>query len=73
MKIGPVWRCLAVLTAATSLGWLEAGGWSQLELLLGELERGPGKVAERAAAGTLQQHLSGLGPKQSRNMLQWLL
>jgi hypothetical protein len=51
---------------------LESGLWGVLMPLLGTLERHPGKEQERAAAQQMQDWFVGLGPKQSRNVLQVL-
>jgi hypothetical protein len=58
--------------AAENLAWLEGYGWGPTETLLRSLEAGTQKRQERAAARTIQASFAGLGPKQSRNMLQWL-
>ena len=55
-----------------NLDWLEAGGWAEVMAQLGSLEDSPGKERERASAHLLQHWFVGLGPKQSRNVLQVL-
>jgi hypothetical protein len=51
---------------------LEDGRWNVLLPLLHSLERHPGRDRERAAAQQMQDWFVGLGPKQSRNVLQVL-
>jgi hypothetical protein len=62
-----------------NLAWLEHGGWSKIEQVFNSLRaqrsrtpRAIDKVAEREAAGYVDEHLHGFGPKQSRNLWQWL-
>jgi hypothetical protein len=56
-----------------NLRWLDgAGGWSIVEEVVTTLDQKHTPLAERAAAETLAEHLHGLGPKQSRNVLQVL-
>jgi hypothetical protein len=56
-----------------NLRWLDAeGGWPIIEAAVGTLEQKHTPGAERPAAETLAKHLFGLGPKQSRNVLQVL-
>ena len=59
--------------------WLESGGWCKIQEIFGVLtvqrQREPrdgDKVAERQAARCIDQFFAGIGPKQSRNLLQWL-
>lgn len=80
------WRILRTLTdhggirrtrtiaayAAENLQYLEAGAWSDL---LGDLNglRGSTSVdEERRVADSIADALKGFGPKQSRNLIQWL-
>jgi hypothetical protein len=65
--------------AAANLEWLEADGWLRVEerfrALLPSRSRQPrpGDVAEeRQAAIFVDNALNGFGPKQSRNLWQWL-
>lgn len=52
---------------------LKAGGWNELDALLSVLGKAPqSKEAERACATGVHRVLKGFGPKQSRNLLQWL-
>lgn len=58
---------------AQNLRWLDAeGGWQIIEAAVATLEQKPAPEAERRAAEILAKHLAGLGPKQSRNVLQVL-
>lgn len=58
--------------AADNLEYLESRGWNilsaQLNSLLGEPDRG----VERQVARHVAASLNGFGPKQARNLLQWL-
>jgi hypothetical protein len=65
--------------AAENLRWLENGGWHQVEQHFGRLasQRGRAahpydKTAEREACRFAAAELEGIGPKQSRNLWQWL-
>jgi hypothetical protein len=70
---GGIRRAPSIATeVASNLAWLEAGGWSDLLPRLRELEKEPGWQEEREAARALASRLSGIGPKQSRNVLQML-
>ncbi len=55
-----------------NLSWLESGGWASVMSLVAELEGGPDKQKERDSARNMQRWFVGLGPKQSRNVLQSL-
>lgn len=58
---------------AHNFRWLNAGGWSQIEALLLPFKKAPQpKEEERICATSLDAMLKGFGPKQSRNLLQWL-
>jgi hypothetical protein len=65
--------------AANNLLWLERGGWTLIEeqfcRLLQSRSREP-RVAdahiEREAARFVDAYLEGFGPKQARNLWQWL-
>ena len=63
----------------TNLIWLEASGWGQIEHQFGRLleqrTRAPqieDVVEEKKAADLVATYLAGFGPKQSRNLWQWL-
>jgi hypothetical protein len=65
--------------AQANLAWLESGGWKVLEATfarLGEQRARPPRCAdvaeERAAADVVRGQLRGFGPKQSRNLWQWV-
>lgn len=65
--------------AKEKLEWLEKGGWAKVERLFKQLraqrEREPqpsDRAAERNAARFIDEALGGFGPKQSRNLWQWL-
>jgi hypothetical protein len=65
--------------ARKNLEWLERGGWSEVEQLFNRLgrqrDRQPqpaDRTAEREAAHSIDHHLAGFGPKQSRNLWLWL-
>jgi len=65
--------------AAANYQWLEAGGWNlvadQYEALLKQRERAPREgdaKVERLAATFVAKSLNGFGPKQARNLWQWL-
>jgi hypothetical protein len=56
-----------------NLLWLRSnGGWSVIDRVLDRLQQPHGPKDEREAAEVLAEHLLGLGPKQSRNVLQTL-
>ena len=55
-----------------NLQWLESEGWKALLPLLDSLHVGADATQERATARVLADHMKGLGPKQSRNLLQML-
>jgi hypothetical protein len=46
--------------------------WSGIDHVLKQIEQNPTPQSERGAAGFIQEHLKGFGPKQSRNLLQSL-
>lgn len=55
-----------------NLAWLEGGGWEQVVGTLMGLGQDPGRDQEREAARRMKSWFKGLGPKQSRNVLQVL-
>lgn len=57
---------------AMNLKYLERDGWSSVLPLLRELEASSCVAKERAVAAHLSANLRGIGPKQSRNVLQML-
>ncbi len=52
--------------------FLNDGGWNEVRTQLRSIETRTSKGAERAVARLLQERFKGLGPKQSRNLIQWL-
>lgn len=65
--------------AGENLRWLESGGWvrieQQFETLSAQRARQPrpeDAAEERGAAYLVSENLKGFGPKQSRNLWQWL-
>ncbi len=58
---------------AHNFRWLNGGGWDELDTVLIPLRKAPlSKEKERACATQIDKLLKGFGPKQSRNLLQWL-
>lgn len=55
-----------------NLDRLEGGLWIQVLELVNEVNQADDAGGERRAAHFLDEKLLGLGPKQSRNLLQWL-
>jgi hypothetical protein len=51
---------------------LEEGLWPQLLSRAEEINVSDNPVLEREIAHFLAEHLDGIGPKQSRNLLQWI-
>lgn len=58
--------------AASNLEWLESGGWKPLWAWVQALRDAPTKSRERQAARFVVENLNGFGPKQARNLWQWL-
>jgi hypothetical protein len=65
--------------AAVNVRWLERGGWSEVEkhykALMKQRIRPPrssDERTERIAATFIDENLKGFGPKQARNLWQWL-
>ena len=50
----------------------QKGGWKPVLDHLEEVRLCPGSKSERHAAEFIDKQLKGFGPKQSRNLLQWL-
>lgn len=57
---------------ATNLAFLIDGGWEPTLEHLDAVRQQSSPEIERAAADFLADNLKGIGPKQSRNLLQWL-
>jgi len=55
---------------AANMAFLERDAWSELLALLDEVRLNPIPETERRAADYLADNLKGIGPKQSRNLLQ---
>lgn len=51
---------------------LESGLWSEMLQMLDTLRQPHDALAERTAAEFIRSNFKGFGPKQSRNLLQWL-
>lgn len=67
------------LQAQINLEWLESGGWRLVESVFSDLNGQRQRTArqgdtslERYAANFADDNLRGIGPKQSRNLWQWL-
>jgi len=58
--------------AANNRKWLIDSGWKELEIILNELVQNWSKANERNVSNYLAKHLDGIGPKQSRNILQMI-
>jgi hypothetical protein len=65
--------------AQANIEWLESGGWEVLETTFERLREQRARAPrmtdvaeERAAADLVREKLRGFGPKQSRNLWQWL-
>ena len=56
---------------AANIGYLKDGGWPTTLERLENVRLTSTPEAERDAADFLADHFKGLGPKQSRNLLQW--
>lgn len=51
---------------------LESGLWDIIIPQIEALDREPSKLGERALARSIDLTLAGFGPKQSRNLIQWI-
>lgn len=51
---------------------LDNGEWKDIKPLLRKIAASPNKETERKTAKELQNRYKGLGPKQSRNLIQWM-
>ena len=74
LTIGKIWRAKVISKQIQSnMKLFKGGGWRDLESILSRLKEKPQpKKVERQCADQVAQALDGLGPKQSRNFLQWL-
>jgi len=57
---------------AANLSYLESGGWEPTFEQLENVRLNSKPDTERRAADFIDNHYKGFGPKQSRNLLQWL-
>lgn len=57
---------------AANFTYLEADGWEPIFEHLEEVRLNSSPQTERRAAQFVDDHLRGFGPKQSRNLVQWL-
>lgn len=51
---------------------LRDGGWAEVKIHLQKITTQTTKAKEREVASFLRSRFKGLGPKQSRNLIQWL-
>lgn len=52
--------------------WLASYGWQTIESQLGTISSHTTVKKERSVANFLQEKFKGIGPKQSRNLIQWM-
>ncbi len=52
--------------------WLKKNGWLTVEAQLDNISSYTSPMKERSVARFLQEHFKGIGPKQSRNLIQWM-
>ncbi|MBL9164635.1 MAG: hypothetical protein JNL18_18045 [Planctomycetaceae bacterium] len=57
---------------AANLAFVQGEGWKKIRKCLESVRLGNDAGTERQAAEFLADSLRGIGPKQSRNLLQWL-
>ena len=55
-----------------AVNWLNKNGWHVVKEQLDSISSHTNARKERTAARFFQEHFKGLGPKQSRNLIQWL-
>lgn len=55
-----------------AVNWLKEHGWPAVKSQLDSISSYTSAKKERAVACFLQEHFKGLGPKQSRNLIQWM-
>lgn len=55
-----------------NFNWLEKGGWDTVNEIVNRLKVKQEIDVERASAKIISNNLKGFGPKQSRNLLQYL-
>jgi thermostable 8-oxoguanine DNA glycosylase len=56
----------------SAVNWLEQDGWLAVELKLNSIASYTSAKRERSVALYLQKQFKGIGPKQSRNLIQWM-
>ncbi len=79
-KFGGIRRAPTIAQQATdNLTWLDSGGWKQVRSEISTLSRSRSRrprskdwIKERQTAEFIDRELKGFGPKQSRNLWQWL-
>ncbi len=68
-----LWRSSVIARAAMrNLDYLSNGGWEPTLEVLESVRLQPNPNTERQAARFVDENFSGFGPKQARNLLQWL-
>jgi hypothetical protein len=55
-----------------AIEFVNANRWQDIERALESIKTSPSMKTEREVARSLQGKLKGLGPKQSRNLIQWM-
>lgn len=55
-----------------AVSWLKQGGWSAVKYQLELIASHTSAKKERSVANFLKEHFKGIGPKQSRNLIQWM-
>ena len=55
-----------------AVDWLKQHGWSAVKSQLDGISGYTNAKKERSVARFLQKHFKGIGPKQSRNLIQWM-
>ncbi len=79
-KFGGIRRAPTIARQATAnLTWFDSGGWKQVRSQISILSKSRSRkarpedwIGERQAAKFIDRELKGFGPKQSRNLWQWL-
>jgi hypothetical protein len=57
---------------AHAIDWLKHHGWSAVKSQLDQISSYTNARKERSVARFFQEHFNGIGPKQSRNLIQWM-
>jgi hypothetical protein len=72
-SFGGIWRSPTIAQQISkNYKMLEKGLWSLLLSRAQEINVSDNPILEREVAHLLAKHLDGIGPKQSRNLLQWI-